>query len=1040
MNFIKFPANTTNIFPIANSKTGGQLLTEFNLRSRESVLTPESVKYMIGPSYCHSTNDFIVRLQQDELGVSISSTALEITDGRALVNGHYFESLTNVVVDIAEANRQLKSQDKKELKGKLAVGLRAMYSTEQTLSSSMRIENNNHMVTGVQIVILPYEEGVAKPGYFVLPENSPDQEDLVTAHLLLATFYYTNGQIRSISQNNSKVQAIPASRVGSFGDLLSDHYLTKDGLNPKKIYTLAGKSEDGTTLSGKPTWCDSTDSLFIWQPAPKLRTVSSINPDDYQINSTNYVPDDSLSKQYIVDPSVLKQADFFVSPKTEEVILALPHKSVDGKMWNTAGEEEYYDPRILRLPQASYSAGTPGTITSDYTRSVKAINDRLNQFYQLSKGRQRGYIDTLNSRTVSATTVEYDSTEEGVLPKINKSWRPGDYVLVNKDNTVVDDTSDLIQAPSTMYVVLPPLVTKVILQDTEPRYSIDDLPVGHDGVEIMRRVRVYPGSESDDADTVTQTIADSFNFEDVEAYNQDFGIDINYTGEVSTTLRGMYKQMSKTSVYAVGTNASTGEATPPILLEGYEGSDEYYDYQDYIVLEVLNVPYTDTSGSTKLRSQYYYFAVAEVKPNSEAYSDPVLLTGTIPLATEDTIGGFYNVSETDLDNGYVIRDSDGNLKLLDYSLLRSGVLAYQLGQDYEFGSGLTAEEIQSSLDEYVNDRVAFPTEEQKEVSLDEGRDEKIIQITLNLSQEDSTGSITLRNIDSRWGTSVHLFITGDPNYNTTINIVNCEKIRISFAIALTELDLESGLGPVVNIYNSNVWYDSTLIDMIHRCRRVYASQVSESSDIDVSTIYPDGFNGIEGMQLWYEKSYTDDANLLVEGMTVTEVKSPIIPEEIDFWSESVVNDNHYYYGLQSVTFDPSGEMVGCGLYLRNDTTSNIDLDSKSISLSKFELPQGSGLAYPETSVVRPIKVTGQFINAFAQTEGYIVTDTKFTALTQTYSIDENYSESIESGTISFLSESALVSQFISTDDLEQGAAIDGWENNSYHVFKGWVIG
>ena len=29
MNFTRFPANATNIFPIANSKTGGQLLTEF---------------------------------------------------------------------------------------------------------------------------------------------------------------------------------------------------------------------------------------------------------------------------------------------------------------------------------------------------------------------------------------------------------------------------------------------------------------------------------------------------------------------------------------------------------------------------------------------------------------------------------------------------------------------------------------------------------------------------------------------------------------------------------------------------------------------------------------------------------------------------------------------------------------------------------------------------------------------------------------------------------------------------------------------------
>ena len=1038
MNFTKFPANATNIFPIANSKTGGQLLTEFNLRSRESVLTPENVKYFIGPSYCHSESDFFVRVQQDELGVAVSSTALEITDGRAIVNGHYIESLVNVTVDLAEANRELKSHGKSELKGRLAVGLRAMYSTEQTLSSSMRIENNLHMVTGIQIVILPV--GEIKSGYFVLPQDSPDNESLVTAHLKLAEFYYLNGQIRSISQNPKKVQALPASRIGSFEGLLADHYVTVDGLDPKKIYTMAGKSEDGTHLSGKPTWCDSTDSLFIWQEAPKRKIINNLNPDDYQINSSNYVADQSVPQnQDLIDPTVLKQADFFIDPRNEQISLALPHKAVDGKMWTTDGKQEIYDPRILTLPQADFSLGTPGTVTKAYTQSIKDINDRINEFYHLSKGRQRAYIEVLNARTpADFNTIEYDSSEEGVLPRINKNWKPGDYVLVNQDNTVIDSTGNMIQSPSTIYVVLPPLVKQITLQDVNPKLDIEELPPGHDGVEIMRRVRLYPGSEYDDEATVKQNIAESFNFYDQSAYNLDFGIETNYSGQVTSTLRGMYKQMSPTSVYALGEVDSTGAQTPPILLEGYESTDEYYDYQDYIVLEIRDVPVLNSNGTIKKKvTHYYYFAVTNVEAGSEAYSNPVLLTGTIPLASTDTIGGFYNVPESSLDNGYVVRDGDGHLRVLDYSLLRSGVLAYQLGQDYEFGSGLSIDEIQRSLDEYVNNRVAFPTESQKELSVSEGRNPNVIKLTLNVSEESSSGSLTLRNIDSRWGTSLHLFISGSATSSLTINIENCEKIRISFALSMNDLDLNSGLGPVLNIYNSNLYYDASMIDYIHRCSRLYASQATASDDANY--VYPDGFNGIENLSIWYEKFESDDPNLVINDMTITEINTPVIPEDIDFWSESVINDNHYYYGLQSITLDKQGNVISCGIYMRNDMTANIEF-GKTISVAQFILPQGSSLSYPETSITKPIKITGDFVTSYASSspQGYIVMTTQFTALTQSC-LSTNI-DSIQKGTISFLSESEFIDDFISVDDLDQGVPIDGWDSNSYHVFKGWTVG
>ena len=45
MNFITFPVAATNIFPAANSTSGSQLLSEWNLRSRETVATDSDVTY-----------------------------------------------------------------------------------------------------------------------------------------------------------------------------------------------------------------------------------------------------------------------------------------------------------------------------------------------------------------------------------------------------------------------------------------------------------------------------------------------------------------------------------------------------------------------------------------------------------------------------------------------------------------------------------------------------------------------------------------------------------------------------------------------------------------------------------------------------------------------------------------------------------------------------------------------------------------------------------------------------------------------------------
>ena len=44
MNFKTFAVGTTNVFPASNTTEGGQYLSEWNLRSRESVGTDPDVK------------------------------------------------------------------------------------------------------------------------------------------------------------------------------------------------------------------------------------------------------------------------------------------------------------------------------------------------------------------------------------------------------------------------------------------------------------------------------------------------------------------------------------------------------------------------------------------------------------------------------------------------------------------------------------------------------------------------------------------------------------------------------------------------------------------------------------------------------------------------------------------------------------------------------------------------------------------------------------------------------------------------------------
>ena len=849
-------------------------MTEWNLKSRETVGTSESIKYMVGMSYVHAEEDFEVSVQTDGAGSIVSSSTLEIAAGTGIVDGVFIQSLVPVTIDLLEMNAQAQLEGLPPLKGRLSVGLRAMYSTEATTAGTLRTYDSNEIYEGVQVVILPQNE-------FKTPEDVPTQQDQITAHLKLADFNFINGSINTIIQNYPpKVQNISADRIGNVERLLSDVYITKTGVDPRKLYTFAGKGTDENRMD---TWCDSTGALMVWDANPTAV--------------------DGASSSY-------KEATF-ATQTDGKTVLIVPHQNVDG-MANTAGEYQHYDDKKFELPLADYSQGTPGTVDRKYTNHIKAVQEQINNIYRMPAGRQVGFIDILNN------------IDE--LPTLNSNWKIGDYILVRQDNTMLENYSG-VQPPSTMYVVLPGIVSEYKFTDQVENSTV--VPESLTGIELQQDI--WDNTEGD------LTIST----DDLEIYGQYFDLTAGYRGAVGT---------------------------------------------DYFMIHMITGEKTYTN---------YYFEVSA--SGNREYSSAVQVTAEIPLAQEEIIGGFYNVPETQLDAGYVYRDDTGHLILLDYGLLRSGVLAYQLGQDFESASGTTAEEIQINLDEYVNSRVAFPNADQ----IANAENANVINITIDLSPEaaEDNPEINIYNIDSRFNTSIYIHINGSADNNTVINISDCEKVRI---------DSNIGGTPIINLYRCGLYYDPNVIDYL---------------------------NTIQNITLWYERYEESDPNLLVDNMTVSEVDAPIIPDDLDYWNPSAPNDNHYMYALHSITFGPDGTIVGASMFVKNETTSNV-MEGKSIITSEFELPQGAGLQYPKSKLTKQIKITGSFVNAYATTspQGYMVMNTSFSALTDVTSAYDTTDST--KGVISFLTDAELIQ---SVTGLPLGTQLDCWQTGSFHCFSGVVV-
>lgn len=931
MHFITFPVATTNIFPLSNSKQGGQLVTEYNLKSREMVATNPNIKYSVGPSFIHSLDDFKIKLLEDSdvpeydpnktydkgdycrynndtyvcvvaitvpevfdsehwVQTSISTSIIQVDPGRAVVNGHFVETLAPMIVDLSLANAELKQAKKPLLYGNLSIGLKAYFSTDVTMAGAMLIENTDNMYVGIQLVIENTSD-------FKTPDDCPTlaEQDQVTADIKLADFTYVNGVVSasSILPNKNATRYIPSARIHDFDDILDDKYVTSENLIDKLFYTYSG-------LSG---WCDSTDSLMVWdsQPFPMVTT----------------------------EPST--EAEF----KTDDrgnVKLVIPHKQQDGII-NDNGDRVYYKDKVLSFPTASYNQETSGVVTKEYTQNIKAIANVLNTYKQFTNGKQIMYLDTLSMDSEGNYSYEF--------PKDLSNYNVGDYILVREDYTMAS-SEDSGSAPSTMYFVLPGGVTSI-------RWGNRTKPTG---IRLGNPEVLWEG---DGAGTPTE---DNPSAEELlEMFNY-------------TTFRGT--------------------------------TSDYFEIVWHNELDTQQIS--------------YYYPVASTGPKT--WSDAVLITGGIPLATETQVGGFYNAS-TDTaysDAGYVYLDDTGHLRLMDYALLRSGTLAYQLGSDFRVPSNQTLEYIQAYLNESVNDRIAFISNAPLTST------PTMINVYITLPVEE--GTINIFDIDSRFNTGVYIhFLVEDKTKDysgISINITNCEKVRIDSSITTVPN------GPIINIFRSCLYYDAEIINYVRTC---------DPNNLRSTVLFPNyvDFTGFDNLRLWYARFTESDPELVVNGMEISQPNVAMTTQEIAFWDEAISEDNHYNYALRSITLSNSGKLIACSMYVSNGSTyqhvTAVNATTHTIIADKFILPQGAALNYPMACIDSPIKITGTFSTAYRASSDveWVVTDTIFSAKSGVYNVATGMGE----GSIAFNSTTYLVPDlYVNTQ------TIDALGANDYHIFYG----
>lgn len=953
-----FPIASTNVFPMANSVNGGQLATEFNLRSRESVATDKEISYMVGPTYVHSPDDFKVSLMAgsaiEETRYPTSTSVLIIGKGRALINGHYVETLSDIQIDLPAAI----AASGERISGTLVIGVRMLYS-DIILSGSTMLsseyagsleaeDTDTQMYKGIQIVILPESE-------FKLPIDSPDDESAVTAHLKLATFKYVNGAVN----NNSLVQTpfsengttISADRIKQLDEFISGKYISIDGLQPNKIYTFAGKpiinDDNQVVTTGESTWTDSTDSIMVWD-----KDYTLMNP------STDPRPYKSVDN-----------AQFIWNDAECRLDLVVPHKQIAGGIIDTENPSSIrykFYPRVIPLPTADFSTGSCGVVDTQYRNAILSkFNEMDLRYLPKENSKQIAYVSQLND----------DPTDSAAkLPSIQTDaygrwlWRPYDYVYVGQDFTQVA-ASDTFRAPATLYMII---VSGAVFSPFTPSEPAVDA-----------RLLGYMNKE----------------FDAYETYHS-YASGVQIQQDASTFLQSI-------SCY-----------------DAWPGD---------VVVAVLTHP--DENDPSQIVVDTWYGTVSVV---NEGYSDPIWVTNMIGLATEDAVGGFINVSDSDQGSGYVYRDPEGHLRVVDYERLISGTLAYQLGHDLSL-TNLTIDALQTQLDEYVSDRVAFPDNTQYVTAAASAQpiDPSIINITIEIpddSQAQTLQQLYISNIDSRFGSSVYLHITGSSAGNTILYIKNCQRLRIDQSIP-ENLSIQ--------LSNCELYYDPIVIDRI-RSIRVVDGVYSTMSSID-------------GLSLWYEidkTQYADveearnAAQVVVDGMTIYQKNVPIEGVDISSFGVNNTNDNLFTLGLNSITLDTYGDVVGCGIAIRNNSTVNVH-DGRSAVVSSFNLPMSRCLAYPLTHMTKPISINGQFSLCYPDSSGTVadgthyVENVSFTLTTKAYTDLDPAPEGAIPCTLFLNMEVFKITPVVYEQSQSQSVSPIGYDiygvgSDSVHVFSGKV--
>lgn len=1129
MNLTCFPVSTTNIFPLSNSKAGGQLFTEFNARSRESVATDSSVEYMIGPSYTHSNRDFLITSQRDgSTDATISSTVIQVSPGRALVNGHYVESLSTINVDLAVANYQLRQESSASLKGRLSIGLIMVYNNYNTVAGTAKVENEDDYYEGVQVVILPKDD-------VKLPKDTPKDFSKVNMHLLLGDFTYKNGTVTTVTPNESRIKYIDADRLSDTDKLLSDKYVSRSNLDPNQIYTYVGRPHpDSGQGEWKDYWLGSTDSLMVWDDDPTL--------------DVNYQPSTEANFQY--------------NESTGEVNLVMPHKQFDS-MVDDSGRRVWFRDKVLSLPVADFGKGTGGTVNKEYTDRIKKIESKIDRLYHLPNGKMRAFIDVLSDRND--------------LPKIPLA-HPGDWPVtsleiastVNLLETKVSDMQSVVEAlVSGLDSKIDSKIDAKLADYYEQTIKVELTTVSDSlaGIEadlkdLSRRVDKLEISSSEESEeqqirqlqeAVTQiqndlesinkkldgtnpstdpgiirklnkliTDFDNYKSETLETLRTDLNrqvaeaistIETRYAEIYNEFDRNVKQRLSDydnafrnlvikyhvsdewvwepgdyvvvredrtveaavegrypSTIYVVAPGwirniTNVGTIATQISYSSGRQSNSYLSARDVMLrsapskltggieldsIELTADQFANTSGNdaitygafwdiTSYRGTLYrdYFVARYMQDDEDTqietwfctyytpsmladryqYHDPIWITGGTPFATEESIGGFVNVPADRYGEGYVRLNDQGYLQLIDYELLLTGVLAYQLGEDRKEGSGLSLEDIQGNLEEYVNDRVVFPNQNKRNDAEEKSEDPNVIHLTLELPKSDEGGIIYLHDIGSRYGSSLYLHIKGSAASNTYIYIQNCDKLRI-------DCNMDDS-APTILLSRVHLYYDAEVLDKVSM---------------------------IENLTLWYERYEETDPNLSVDGMTVTLLDEMVTTESFNPWSSLYQNDNQYIYGLRSVTFGPDGSIVGVGLLVGDHITANNDL-GKSVFYAGFRLPQTVGLPYPVTRLTRRLKVTGTFVTHYVHQDetggfdGYVMKETSFTALTNAYNAEEygkelNALQNFGTGSIAFYSDVDLVSAIYSgtdQDEQEMPEGISCWRSGQLHLFYGGAI-